>query len=896
MTIRNLEEVLNPASVALVCEGEAGDVQGAIALRNILEGGYEGPFWLVHPECGTFGGHKCFPRLEDLPAAPELAVLATPPRTVPERIAELGRKGCRIAVVVTPGIKDIDGLSQAVLDAAQPHMLRVIGPDSLGVIAPGARLNASVAHRMPQPGKLALVSQSAAIATTLIEWAEDHEIGFSHIVTMGDMADVDVSDYLDLLASDFNTRAILIYLAHVQSARKFLSAARAVARMKPVIAIKAGRTPQAARAAATHTGAMAAEDAVMDAALRRAGVLRVKGLSEMFAAAETVARFRPLDRARLGIVTNGGGAGVLAVDRLMEGSGQLAELSPATIEAFDAVLPPAWSGSNPVDILGDADPARYVAALETLAGERNVDVVMVIDCPSALGPSAAIAEAVAAKTRRGMIGRKPVLACWLGGSEAREARRLMRRAEMATFSTPSSAAAAVGHLTDWGRAQAALLRVPDRAVEGSLRSTPIDAAETARAIFRRVAEGGRTMLTEPEAKAAVAAYGVPVPGIREAATIEETAALAEVMLAAHGRVVVKLVSHEILHKTDLGGVVLNIETGRQAEEAARAIRERVETAGVAGQMAGFAIEPMVSRPGSHELILGVSLDRVFGPTILFGAGGIDVEVLRDTAVALPPLDASLAADLVSRTRVGKVLTGFRGRLPANAAALQGAIVALSLMVEDFPCLRAVDINPILADADGVIALDAAIEIDPARVEERGPNPLLAIRPYPSEWRREYVLKGETYVIRPVRPADALLYPDFLAHVSPEDIRMRFMAPRTQFPEEMALKMTQLDYDRDMAFVAIGPDGTMAGVSRMASEPSGKVAEYALLVRSDLKGRGLGSTLMRHLIEYARASGVETLDGIILTENRGMLRLVERLGFANHHDPEEAGVMISKLRL
>ncbi|MEM8570287.1 MAG: GNAT family N-acetyltransferase [Pseudomonadota bacterium] len=467
---------------------------------------------------------------------------------------------------------------------------------------------------------------------------------------------------------------------------------------------------------------------------------------------------------------------------------------------------------------------------------------------------------------------------------------------MATFNSPSSVASAVGHLTDWGRAQAALLRVPDRAVEGALEATPVDAVARARAIFRSLAAEGRSMLTEPEAKAVIAAYGVEIPEIHEAQTEDEVVALAEDMLKRQPRVVVKLVSSNILHKSDVGGLVLNVETVAQARSAARAIRERVEAAGLQDQVSGFCVETMIQRAGAHELILGLSMDRIFGPTILFGAGGIDVEVLRDTAVALPPLDASLAADLIGRTRVSRLLTGYRGRSPVDAAALQGVIVAFSHMVEDFACLKAVDINPILADSTGVIALDAAIEIDPTRVEEQGPNQRLAIRPYPTEWRRDYVLKGETYTIRPIRPADALLYPDFVSDLSAEDMRLRFMAPRNQIPQEMALKMTQLDYDRDMAFIAIGPDGRMAGVSRMASEPSRKSAEYALLVRSDLAGRGLGSTLMSHLIEYARSQGYETLDGIILAENRGMLRLVERLGFVNRYDPEEAGTMISELKL
>ncbi|WP_424932184.1 GNAT family N-acetyltransferase [Amaricoccus macauensis] len=896
MTIRNLDKVLDPGPIALVCQGRVGDIQGVAALANITSGGFESRMWIVHPDNPAFGGQNALASIHDLPTAPGMAVLAVPRETLPERITELGEKGCRLAVVLTPGVKDVEGLTQRMLDAARPFTLRIVGPDTVGIIAPKAKLNAGVAQRMPRPGKLALLSQSAAVATTLIDWADEHEIGFSLIASMGELADVDMSDFLDLLSSDFDTRAVLMYLAHVKDARKFLSAARAAARMKPVIAIKAGRTARAAHASATHTGALAAEDAVMDAALRRAGVLRVKGMSEMFAAAETVARFRPLDRARLGIVTNGGGAGVMAVDRLMDGSGQLAELAPGTIAKLDEILPPSWSGSNPVDILGDAGPERYGAALEALAADRNVDVVMAINCPSALGDSAAIADAVAAKTRRSMIGRKPVLACWMGGADAREARRVLRRKEVATFSTPASAAAAVGHLTDWGRAQAALLRVPDRSVEEALRSSPARASEAVRGIFRKLAAEGRSMLTEPEAKSVVAAYGIPIPELREAADVEAVGVAAADLLSRHARVVVKFVSREILHKSDVGGVVLNIETARQAMEAARAIEERVAAAGEADRVGGYSVEPMIQRPGSHELILGLTLDRYFGPTIMFGSGGIDVEILRDTAVALPPLDASLASDLIGRTRVGRVLSGYRGRKPVDAAALQGALVALSHMAEDFPCLKALEINPLVTDETGVIALDAAIEIDPARVEETGPNPRLAIRPYPSEWRREYVLKGETYTFRPVRPADALLYPDFLANVSPEDIRMRFMSPRTSFPEEMALKMTQLDYDRDMAFVAIAPDGRMAGVSRMASDPSRKAAEYALLVRSDLAGRGLGRTLMTHLIEYARAQGYEKLDGIILSENHGMLRLVEKLGFRNRHDPEEAGVMVSKLEL
>jgi acetyltransferase len=896
MTVRNLEKLLEPRSVAVI--GAFGSERAAesLVLRNLQAGGFAGPVWPVAPGKRSIDGHDCFAGVAALPEPPDLAVLAMPAAAVPELVGQLGARGCRIAVVLGPDREFADGVRERMLEAARPYLMRLIGPDTLGVLVPRARLNASLAHRDAAPGKLMLLTQSSSIAATLIDWAAESGIGFSGIVSPGAMADVDMADCLDLAAGDPATRAVLVYLAGVRDARKFLSAARAVARMKPVIVLKPGRSPQAAEASATHTGAMAGSDAVFDAALRRAGVLRVEGLSEMLAAAETVARFRPVDRAQVAVVTNAGGAGVLAVDRLMQGSAGLAVLAPETLEVLDGLLPPGWSGANPVDLLGDADAERYVAALEAVAADLAVDVLMALHCPSAMASPTEIARALARRLDRGTLRRKPVLACWMGGPAAREGAEILREAGIAAYETPASAAAAASHLIGWGRAQAALLHVPDRAVEEALRAAPAGAPQEVRRIFARAAAEGRSRLTEPEAKAAIAAYGIAVPDIRRAAGPPEAAEAAETLLADHARVVVKLVSREILHKSDVGGVVLNIETRRQAEEAARGILERAERGGVAAEIEGFAVEPMVQRPDARELIMGVSLDPVFGPTVLFGAGGLDVEVVSDTAVALPPLDAGLAADLISRTRVSRLLAGHRGRPPADAAALQQALIALSHMAEDFPCLRVVDVNPLLADAAGVVALDAVIEIDPGSVELPGPNPALAILPYPSQWRREVQLGGGNYEIRPIRPADALLYEDFLANMSAEDLRMRFMAARNHFPVEMALRLTQLDYDRDIAFVAVTPEGVLAGVSRMTLEPSRKSAEYALIVRSDMQGRGLGAALMRALIDYARATGVEVLEGIILSENRGMLGLVGRLGFVNRIDPDDGSVTLSRLEL
>ena len=896
MTVRNLDLAFRPRSVAVLgASDEAGSV-GHFVMQNLIGGGFEGSVWPINPHHTEVAGLRCYRDAEGLPDAPDLAVILTPAKTVPEIISELGRKGCKAAVVIGAGLTSENGLRQKMLDAAKPHLLRIIGPNTLGLLVPPLKLNASFAHMDARPGSIALLSQSGAIATTLIDWAAERDIGFSHIVSLGDMADVDVADCLDLLAGDGRTRAILMYLESVPNARKFLTAARAASRLKPVIALKAGRSPQAAKAAATHTGALSGGDDVVDAALRRCGVLRVRGLAEMFDAAETVSRFRPLDRARLGIVTNGGGAGVLAVDRLAEGRGELAELDSTTIRSLAERLPANWSRANPVDIIGDAPATRYLGAVHAVAADRDVDVVLVMNCPTALASPADAARAVAGEVRKGMIGRKPVLSCWLGGATARDARRILREAGVASYDTPATAAAAVGHLTDWGRAQEALLRMPDRVVEDTLRKTPANAREVARATFAAVAAEGRAMLTEPEAKSVLAAYGIPVPETRVAVTAMDAGDLASDLLRQGGRLAVKLLSRDISHKSDVGGVVLDVATPNEAEEAALAIEARVRAAAPEASIDGFALQPMVEREASHELILGVTRDPVFGPVLLFGAGGVSVEIVRDTAIALPPLDPTLASDLVSRTRIGRLLAGYRDRPAADPAAIDGALIALSHLIEDFPCLRGVDVNPLLANAEGVIALDARIEIDPEDMERKGPNPDLAIRPYPSEWRSVLSLDDGAWTLRPIRPADASLYATFFEHVDPEDIRLRFLAPRRHFPDRMIVRLTQLDYDRDMAFVALTPSGELAGVARLSCDPDRTLGEYAVLIRSDLHGRGLGRALMEQLIAWARAEGIKRVESMILVENTGMQRLAGSLGMTLLPDPEDPGVIQSHLTL
>ena len=892
MTIRNLEYAVRPHSIAVVGASVREGAVGRVVFENILAGGFMGEAWPVNPKYREVHGRRCYADVTDLPQPPELAVIVTPPATVPGIVATLGAKGTRAAVVITAGLTGQNGLRQKMLDASLPYNFRIIGPNTVGLMIPPIGLNASFSHLAPAAGRIALLSQSGAIATSLVDWAAERNIGFSHVVSMGDMADVDAGDWLDMLAGDARTRAIIMYLETIPSPRKFMSAARAAARIKPVVAIKSGRHEQAAKAAATHTGALSGADRVVEAALRRAGVLRVGGLAELFDAAEITARFPPLERARVGIVTNGGGAGVLAVDRLVDCSGELAELQPSTLERLDAALPPTWSRANPVDIIGDAPPERYAASIDAVAADPGTDALLVLNCPTALASPKEAAAAVAKMTEGGKVGGKPLLTCWLGEHTASEGRRILNAAGVATFETPGNAALGVGYLSKWSQAQRALTRVPSSLGGASAESRP-----AALAIFRQVAAEGRRMLTEPEAKMAIAAYGIPVPATLVAETPTKVREAAQQLLGDFPKVVVKLLSRTVSHKSDVGGVVLDIESAADAEKAARTIQRRLRAVSPSASMEGFAVQPMVERRHAWELIIGMNRDPIFGPAILFGAGGTAVEVMDDTAIGLPPLDDVLAADLIDATRIGRLLAGYRDRKPADRHTMIAALNAVSQMVVDFPCIAGLDINPLLADENGLIALDARVEIDPDRVEEPGPNPELALRPYPSGWDLDFSAEGRNYHIRPIRPADIALYPTFLAKVSPDDMRLRFLAPRKSFPDEMLKRLTQLDYERDMAFVALDEaTGEMAGIGRISCDPDKTVGEYALLVRSDLQGHGIGRELFQRLIDYARSEGIGRIEGFIHSDNRKMLTLSHELGFALSHHPDDAALWVASLEI
>lgn len=889
MTIRNLDAALMPRSVALIGASDEPGSVGRKLVENLKSGGFTGPIWFVNPRRSTIDGERAYPDVAALPEAPSLAVVATPAQTVPGIIAELGEKGTRAAVVITAGINGENGLRQAMLDAAKPHTLRVIGPNCLGLFLPHIGLNASFAHLPARPGKLAMLSQSGAVAGAMLDWAAAHDVGFSHAVSMGDMADVDVGDMLDYLAGRADTTAILMYLETITHARKFISAARSAARAKPVLVVKAGRSEAAAKAAATHTGALAGNDRIINAAFKRAGLLRVDGLRELFDAAETLTRLRRIGGDRLAILTNGGGAGVLAVEFLEALGGELAELSPDTMARLDAALPATWSHANPVDVIGDAGPERYEAALSAMLEDPESDAVLVMNCPTALASSEDAASAVirtieARKAAKKFV--KPVLTNWLGEHTARAARRQLTEAGIPTYDFPGDAVRSFSYLTSYHKAQNELIQAPP--------SLPADFSvdtDAARQAMAKAQEELRDGLTEPEAKAVLAAYGIETAETRIADNVEEVERLAGELLKKGRRVAVKILSPDISHKSDVGGVALNIESAGAAVQTAREMQARMKRKQPEARLMGFTVQEMIERPGAHELIIGVSDDPVFGPAILFGAGGTAVEVIKDTALALPPLDLKLARSLIADTRVAKLLRGYRNRPAADLDAIAMTLVRVSQLISDLPVVTALDINPLLADEHGVVALDARISVNWGNAQIPAPNPYFAIRPYPAGWEKAATLSGGRKVlIRPIQPGDDAIYGDFLRSISPADLRLRFFSPRAEFSDQFIARFTQIDYARAMAFIAVDPEsGEMLGGSRLVADPDYSKGEYAVMVRSNLKGQGLGWALMQQLIDYARAEGLQQLHGDVLRENTQMLSMCRQLGFDVHGDPDDPTV-------
>jgi len=876
MPVRHyLQPLLAPRGVALVGATEREGALGAIVYRNLAAANPRGRLFAVNPKHARLFGEKAYARLTALPEKVELAVIVTPARTVAGILRDAGEAGIRAAVVLSSGFAEAGpaglALQEEMLEAARSARVRLVGPNCLGVMRTDVGLNATFARTYARPGRLALLSQSGAICGAILDWAATAELGFSSVISLGGAADVDFGECLDFLVADERTDAILMYVEGIHDARRFMSALRAAARVKPVIALKVGRYASGSKAASSHTGALVGSDAVFDAALRRAGTVRVKTYTQLFAAARALSSPVFPRGERLAIVTNGGGPGVMAADSAAENGVPLAALSPSTIEKLDAALPPQWSHGNPIDIIGDAPPARFGAATEAALADPGVDALLVLYSPVAVTTPEAAARAVAAAAGE---RRKPVFAAWLGDLNPTESRHYLEEQGIPNFYTPENAIEAFSFLSAYRRNQAELLQVPSALARAGDEARPDLPA--ALAIRQKALAENRVTLSEHEAKALLATFGLPVPRSAVARTREEAVDAAN---AIGYPAVLKILSPDITHKSDVGGVRLSLQNADMVASAFEDMMRHVRSLRPQARVEGAVVQPMLRFAHSREVLVGVASDAVFGPVISFGSGGVAVEAVRDTAVALPPLNAMLAQELMARTRVHRLLGAYRDVPAADPAALSAILIGVSRMVCVLPWIREMDLNPVLAHPGGAVIADARVVIDPAQSERPLRHyPHMAIHPYPVELEEELALRDGTKLrLRPMRPEDAELEKAFVDSLSERSRYQRFMQALPRLSPQMLARFTQLDYDRELALVALH-EGRFVAVGRYAPNADGQTAEFALAVGDAWQGKGIGRALLERLCDQAKRAGYRALYGHILQANHDMLDLAHRLGF------------------
>jgi acetyltransferase len=876
---KQLDAIFAPNNVAVIGATENPGSVGRTIMWNLITNPFGGAVFPVNPKRPSVLGVKAYPTIRDVPDAVDLAVIVTPSKSVPGLIADCVDLGIPGAIIISAGFKEIGpegaALEQQILATAKGKM-RIVGPNCLGVMMPHRGLNATFAKGMARPGNVGFISQSGALLTSVLDWSFKENVGFSAFVSIGSMLDVNWGDLISYLGDDPQTESIVIYMETVGDARSFLSAARDVARDKPIIVIKAGRTEAAAHAAASHTGSLAGSDDVLDAAFRRAGILRVDSIADVFYTVEALSK-QPRPRGnRLTILTNAGGPGVLATDALIQGGGELAEITPETIEKLSSFLPPAWSHSNPIDILGDAGPEKYAKALEIAAQDPNSDGLLVILTPQDMTDPTGTAEMLKPYAQ---IEGKPVLASWMGGSVVAEGEAILNRANIPTLPYPDVATRLFNYMWRFAGNLRALYETP------ALPPATVDEAEARRQVEGMIAavrQTGRTILTESESKQILAAYGIPTIPMAIATTEDEAAAAADRMGYP---VVVKLHSETITHKTDVGGVKLNLQDAEAVRGAFRAIQQAVHEKAKPSDFLGVSVQPMIKLDG-YELIVGASPDPQFGPVLLFGMGGVLVEVFKDKALALPPLTSTLARRMMEETTIYTALKGVRGKPPVDLAGLEQLLVRFSQLVSEQRSIKEIDINPLLASPERIVALDARVVLcDPSVREEQLPR--LAIRPYPSQYVQPWTMKdGTEVIIRPVRPEDEPLIARYHETLSERSVVLRYFYPMAlsqRIEHERLSRLAFIDYDREMALVAecknrrTGEPQIIAA-GRLIKLYGGEDAEFTILVSDAYQGYGLGTEMLRRLMEIGRKEGVKRIFGNILNSNADMLRVAERLGF------------------
>jgi acetyltransferase len=881
-----LHTLFEPESIAVIGASETANSIGVTLVRNMLDSGYKGKLFFVNPKHETVFGQPSYASVGTIPQRLDIAVICTEAAAVPEIVEACGRAGCRNVIVIAGGFAEAGSrgasLQRAALENARRHGMRLLGPNCLGIMRPGSQINLTFGHGFAHAGTIGLISQSGALCTAILDWALPNKIGFSNVVSLGAESDVDFGEVLDYMVSDPRTENIFLYIEGIKNARRFMSALRAAARCKPVLLIKVGKHPAGEKAARSHTGALVGADDVFDAALRRAGVVRLANVGQMYAAASALfSHFRPRGN-RLAIVTNGGGPGVMAADYAADIGIPLAQLHPATVTRLNELLPANWSKANPIDILGDADPARYGASLQACLDDEGVDGVLAILTPQAMTDPTQAARTVIDITR---LSDKPLVTCWMGEEQVGEARKLFQGAGIPTFRTPEPAVDLFSHVSNYYRNRQLLMQTPP-----SISEQAPPRLESARLVIESALMEGRKILSEMESKAILSAFRIPIAQTMVARSASEAMVLAEELGLP---VVMKIDSPQIAHKSDCGGVRLNLNSLAAVRDAWLEIMDGVKKNRPDAQINGIAIEPMIQKANGRELVVGMMRDQVFGPTIVFGPGGTGVEAYNsERAVALPPLNPFLVADMLASTRTNARLGQFRNMPPVSMAAIEAILLSVSAMVCELPWISAMDINPLIVDENGAVAVDARITIENMPITA-GRYDHMAIHPYPSHLETGYQAKDGTQVrIRPIRPEDVRMEQEFVRALSPESRYMRFMNTIREVSPAQLVRLTQIDYDREMAYVAtIDADGAEkeVGVVRYATSPDGESCEFAIVVADDWQGKGLARRLMGVLIDTARGANLRYMHGDFLAENTRMLAFVASLGFVLSAHPEDPGL-------
>jgi len=890
----NLDRIFNPKSIAVIGASNKEGSVGYAVMKNLTELGFTGRVYPVNIHRREILGFKAYENVEKLPEVVDLAIVVVPAKIVPEVVEQCGEAGILGIIIISAGFKEVGpegkALEDRILEIKDKYNLRILGPNCLGIIRPSIHLNATFVKQMPSPGRIAFISQSGALGAAILDLSIHENLGFSSFVSVGSMSDVDFGDLIDYFGTDPETKSILMYIEGITESRTFMSAARHFSRTKPIIVVKAGKFSESAKAAVSHTGSLTGEDMIYDAAFKRAGMVRVVEIADLFNAAEVLG-MQPLPQGpRLAIVTNAGGPGIMTTDALILRGGKLAPLSQQTLNALNGVLPPHWSRGNPIDILGDAKEDRYETVIETCLDDENIDGLLIIYTPQAVADASEIAKSIVKIGENRGFNNKTILTSFMGYGEVEKANTILNKNHIPTYSTPEQAVKTFMYMYQYKRNRELLYETPEE--------LPVDILKPMRplmVILRSVARENRELLNEAEVKKFLEHYDIPTVRTLVAKTANDAVNKASQISYP---VALKILSPQIVHKTDAGGVVLDIDSEAHLRQSFDLVMKRARGYNPEADIQGVTIQPMIKKNGC-EVIIGAKTDPIFGPVILFGMGGIGVEVFKDVSVGLPPLNRTLARRVIEETKVYQLLKGYRNMPPANVKVLEEIMVRFSQMLVDFPQIKEVDINPLFINEKEALALDARIAIDKERATRRfEPHEHLVISPYPKKYEAFWKLRdGRTVLLRPIRPEDEPMWLEMFQRFSQESIRYRFFQIISETPHEVRVRYCNIDYDREIAIVAeLTENGQrkILGVVRLSIEPNGKAGEIAFIVADPWQQQGLGSKMLDYMLEICKDKKLETVYGIMLPDNVRAISLMKKMGFTVR--TEEDGAVKATLNL